>query len=61
MSDPVLRIKFETGDGKQAAPPIEITIPAGISAKLAGQIIAELVGKRVKASTEAVLKALGIA
>ena len=60
MSDPVLRIKFENGDGKPLASSIEIRLLEGLSLGLCKKIVKEVTDKKMPASLDAALPALGI-
>lgn len=59
-TDPILRIKFEDGAGKQIVSPVEVRIPGEISVKLAKMLILELVVKKMRGSLDAAVTALGL-
>ena len=58
MTDPILRIKFENGEGKALLAPIEVRIQAELSLKLAKMLVLELILKKFKAAIDDVLKGL---
>jgi hypothetical protein len=59
MTDPILRIKFENGEGKPLLPPMEVRIQAELSLKTAKMLVLELVVKKFKAALDEALKGLG--
>lgn len=59
MSDTVLRIKLENGEGKAIGTPIEMRIAEGLSLRTAKLVVKELSVKRVLAALDAALPTLG--